>query len=499
MRTAANRAALQPLYGQIANILGRRYPVFGAVAMFILGSGICGGASSIGMLIAGRALQGVGAGGVNVLVEVVVCDLVPLRERGQYLALIFGLIALGTAGGPIFGGLIVNNTTWRWVFYLNLPLGSTALALLILFLDVHSNRDKVMNKLARIDWIGNVIFIAAVVAVLVPLSMAGSQYSWSSWHIIFPLVLGLGLGFPIFLLYEASRFCSEPTMPLHLFSNRTSLVAFLITFLHGIVTIWTVYFLPVYFQGVKSASPARSGVMLIPTFLIMLPFVAVSGKTLEKFGRYKPIHLIGCAIMTIGFGLFSTLDRHSSTAAWVIFQGIETAGVGLVVAALLPAVQAGLDESDTALSASTWSFIRSFGLVWGVAIPSAIFNERFDQLASRIDDPQVAAQLVGGKAYEHATKTFLDSLPSVALRDQTIGVFTNSVKQAWYVGIAFAGLAFLLVFFEKEIELRKGLETEFGLKEKRHAECGTVEGRPDPGAVAHSEDLEKDAEAISGG
>lgn len=430
------------------------------------------------MLIVGRAIQGVGAGGSNVLTEIIVCDLVPLRERGQYLAIIFGLIALGTAGGPIFSGLLVEYTTWRWIFYLNLPLGGTALGMLFLFLHVHRKRDKILIQLSRIDWIGNFIFVAAVVAVLIPLSMAGSQYSWTSWHIIVPLVIGLILGLPLFLLYEASKFCSEPMVPLRLFANRTTLIAFMLTFLHGVVTIWAIYFLPVYFQGVKAATPARSGVMLIPTFLMMLPFVIISGKLLEQYGRYKPVHIVGSTIMTVGFGLFSMLNGSSSTAAWVIFQGIETAGCGLLVAVLLPAVQAGLAESDTASSASTWAFIRSFGLVWGTAIPSAVFNNRVDHLAHRIEDPDTAAQLVGGKAYEHATKTFLNSLPSTSIRKEVIRVFTDSLKQVWYVGIAFAGLAFLLAFLEKEIEMRKELETEYGLKKKEETSPKPVEDGP---------------------
>ena len=195
------------------------------------------------MLLAGRAIQGVGASGISVLIEVIICDLLPLRERGQYLAIIFGLVALGTALGPVFGGLIVQYSSWRWVFYINLPVGGLALILLTAFLQV--NYDKETNFIARIkriDWIGNLIFIPSVVSILIALSWAGTKFAWSSFQIIVPLVLGL-LGLLVFLFYESSRFCVEPTMPLHLFTNRTSMTAFVLTFLHSLTTITgTAYF-----------------------------------------------------------------------------------------------------------------------------------------------------------------------------------------------------------------------------------------------------------------
>ncbi|KAL8727611.1 MAG: hypothetical protein Q9166_005919 [cf. Caloplaca sp. 2 TL-2023] len=469
--------AFQPLYGQLANVFGRRYPLIIATVIFTFGSGICGGASNIGMLVAGRALQGIGAGGVNVLIEIVVCDLVPLRERGNYLAIIFGLIALGTALGPVFGGLIVQYTSWRWVFYLNLPVGGAALAMLIAFLQVNYEKETTIKaKLKRIDWIGNAIFVASVVAVLIALSWAGTVYPWNTYRIIVPLVLGC-MGFVIFLLYEKSNFCVEPTMPVHLFSNRTSLTAFLLTFFHSVVTIWALYFLPVYFQGVLGSTPGRSGIQLLPTVLFLIPFAAMGGQLVARFGRYRPVHLAGYAIMVIGFGLFTLLSADSSTAEWVIYQGIEAAGAGLIIPALLPAVQAPLTDADTALATSTWAFVRSFGLVWGATIPAAIFNNRFDQLApSRIQDPAIVSIVSGGEAYQHATRIFLDSLPN-DVRVQVKSVFLASLRRTWQVAIGFAGLGFALVSLEKEIKLRQELDTDFGMKTKEKKEGESNGGR----------------------
>ncbi|KAI2882623.1 hypothetical protein CBS11852_9627 [Aspergillus niger] len=461
------QTAFQPLFGQIADIYGRRWPMIISTATFTLGSGLSGGASNIDMLIAGRLIQGIGAGGINVFIEIIVCDLLPLRERGRYLGLMFGLIAIGTTLGPLFGGLIVQYTTWRWVFYLNVPIGGAAMVTLFLFLHVKSDRTPdYLQRLKRIDWLGNTLFVLSMVSVLIALSWGGSQYPWSSFRVIVPLVLGFA-GFAIFLLYEASpKYCLNPTMPLHLFANRTSATAFGLTFLHSLSAIAVMYFLPVYFQAVLAASPSRSGVQLLPTILFMIPAAIIAGGLLSKLGRYRPSQHAGFAFMIIGFGLLTLLNAHASTGQWVGYQIPSAVGTGLALPVLLPAVQASLTEADTALSTSTWAFIRSFGLIWGATIPTAAFNNRVNALLGRVSDLSVAEQLRDGKAYEAATKAFMDSITDAVTRAQVVSVYVDAIKTVWYVSMAFAGLAFLLVIVEKEIPLRKELDTKFSMEEK---------------------------------
>ncbi|KAH9990389.1 major facilitator superfamily protein [Xylariaceae sp. FL0662B] len=466
---------LQPVFGQLANVFGRRYPLIICTALFTLGSGICGGANSIGMLIGGRVIQGMGASGIGVLVEIIICDLVPLRERGKYLAIVLGIVAFGTALGPFFGGLIIDHTTWRWVFYLNLPIGGTALVLLALFLQVNYDKDSSLSiRLTKIDWCGNLIFVASVSSLLIALSWAGSVYPWSSFRAIVPLVLG-AVGLIVFTFFEASRWAPQPMIPLHLFSNRTSASAFGLSFVHSILTMWTLYFLPVYFQGVLGSSPGYSGVQLLPTILALIPAAGLVGIVMSKLGRYRPIHHLGYAIMTISFGLFSLLNAGSSTGAWVGYQVVGAIGTGLLIPTLLPAVMAPLTDADTAQAAATWAFLRSFGITWGTAIPAAIFNTRFDELApQRITNPALVAELAGGEAYQHATSAFLSTLPTET-RDQFISVLVDSLQRSWLVAVGFAGLAFLLVIIEKEIPLRQELETEFGIAGKKTKEAGSGE------------------------
>lgn len=458
---------MQPMYGQLANIFGRRWPMLVATALFVLGSGVCGGANNIETLIAGRILQGIGASGTTVLTETIICDVVPLRERSKFLAIVMGMIFLGTALGPFFAGLIVQYSTWRWTFYLALPVGGAALLSLFFFLRVKYQKEtNLTTKISTIDWAGNVIFVAAITSVLIGLSWAGSLYAWSSFRVLVPLFVGIaGLG--MFTIFEGSRFAPNPTVPLHLFGNRTSVSVMIMTFFHGIITIWQLYFMPVYFQGVLGSSPSRSGIQILATVFAILPAAGIGGFLMTKMGRYKPIHYASWAITLVGLGLFSLLDSGSSTGAWVGFQIIYSMGAGMLVPTLLPALLAPLSESDTALGAATWSFVRSFGMVWGTAIPAAVFNTRSDQLAPKlIDNVTLRADIMGGKAYEHATSAFLGTL-SEAAREQIKQVFSRILRQTWLVSLAFAGMGLLAATLAREVPMRSELDTEYGMEERK--------------------------------
>ncbi|RAK75207.1 MDR family MFS transporter [Aspergillus fijiensis CBS 313.89] len=471
-------AAFQPLYGQLANVFGRRYPMIFSVVLFILGSGICGGASSAAMLIAGRAVQGVGGGGINMLIDLIICDLVPLTQRGAYIGLLFVVFAVGTSLGPFIGGAIVSNTTWRWVFYLNLPIGGLGLGLLILFLQVNYNREmSIGTKLKRLDYLGNLLLVGAIVSILIALSWGGTRYPWSSGHVLAPLIIGL-LGIPAFVLYQATPYVKEPTTPLRLFSNRTSIIAFFNTFMHGLLSFWILYMLPVYFQAVLQSSPERSGVQLLPTVISMIPVAGVSGAILSKTSNYKLLHIVGFALLTIGLGTFTVLGPGSSTAAWTLTQMVAAFGAGTIMPVLLPAVQAGLEEKDTATSTALWAFVRSFGIIWGLSVPAAIFNNQFDKYASSISDSTVRNMLSGGNAYSYASSATISSLPA-QVRSETIDVYSRSLRVVWQVSIGFSGLSFLLCFLEKNIKLRSHLETKYGLKEKE-AKDGSNGSSPPP-------------------
>lgn len=350
------------------------------------------------------------------------------------------------------------------VFYINLPISGVALVLLVLFLQVNYNKTTTFKeKVKRIDYVGNAILIAGIVSMLLALSWGGTIHAWSSYKVIVPLIMGF-LGMVLFHVWEALPWCIEPTVPPHIFSNRTTSTALVLAFIHNMLTFWIIYFLPLYFQAVLGSSSTISGVQLLPTAVLSVPFGIATGIIITKTGRYRPIHFIAFALMTVGLGLFTLLDKNSSAAKWVIFQMIAAVGMGLLLTGILPAVQVDLAEKDVGAATASYAFMRSYGAIWGISIPAAIFNSQFSSLSYRITDADVRESLSGGAAYSSVTSTVVNSFPPL-IKDEVVGVYTDSLKMVWQVAIAFAGLSFLLVFIEKEIKMRTTLETEYGIKE----------------------------------
>ncbi|KAI0412612.1 MFS general substrate transporter [Xylaria grammica] len=457
---------VQPLTGQLAGLFGRRHVALCVVALYTLGSGIAGGADGPAVLIAGRAVQGAGSGGMTAIMGIVISDLVPLRQRSSYQAILAMTYALGMAIGPVVGGAIVQNTTWRWVFYINLPVGGVSLSLLWLFLRVKWDKEtNTMDKLKRIDFAGNGVLVASAVSVLIALTWAGSVYPWSSYRVLIPLIIGL-VGLVGFFYLEGSAWVLEPVMPLRLFANRTSTVVFVNTFIISMLNYWIFFFLPLYFQTTQLSTPTRSGVQILPITLIAVPGAAIGAVALTKWGRYKLLHIIGFALLTTGLGSLSVLDKESGTAEWVGLQILPAIGAGMILDTLLPAFQAGVEELDSATAAASWSFVRSFGNIWGVAIPGVILNTYSSQYAADIiADPMARSSLQNGDTYSSATRDFVMSFPEPT-RSQVIEVFTRAISKVFLIGIAFPALSFILSFVEREVKLRTVLDTDFGLEDR---------------------------------
>ncbi|EON95629.1 putative efflux pump antibiotic resistance protein [Phaeoacremonium minimum UCRPA7] len=443
------QVAVLPLFGQASNVFGRRLLLLGAVALFTLGSGLSGAATNMRMLIAARTVQGLGGGGINLLIETIVTDIVALRERGKWMAIVQLGATIGATLGPFLGGLITDRSTWF------------TFAALFLFLRVNYERNiSWSSRFKRVDFYGNAIFVAAIAAVLIALTWGGTVYGWGTFHILVPLCLGF-FGVLLFTAFEwTPRLCPEPSFPRQIVSNRTSAAALGLTFLHAILAYWTYYFLPIYFQAVKGQSPMRSGVSTLPTFAGGLGFAVLGGVLLSVVGKYKPLQLAGFAAVTVSFGLFSLLDAKSSDAAWVCFQLISVIGGGGLVGILLPAVQAPLDESLVATATGVWSFARYFGCIWGVTIPAAIFNNESRRIGQSITNVEIASIMTGDRAYQHATAAFLNSIDDDAVRQQVISVFTGALQ--------------------KEIDLRTQLNTEFGIEDekKKDLENDTSDAAP---------------------
>ncbi|KAK4184058.1 major facilitator superfamily domain-containing protein [Podospora australis] len=472
-------AAFQPLMGQLANLFGRRWLALSVVAIFMLGSGICGGAKNGATLIAGRAVQGIGSGGILMTYDVIVSDLVPLRYRGNYIAIILLIYSIGTTTGALIGGVIVDNISWRWVFWINLPIGGASLLIIFFFLHVHHKKDLSWHvRLARIDWVGNSILIGGSVSMLIALTYAGTRYPWSSWQTLVPLLLGFASFFS-FWLFEASPFApADPVMPPRLFASRTSVIVGINTFLFTAVVYWAIFFLPVYFQAVQLLSPTRAGINVIPVSLLGVPAAAAAAAAVSKWGKYKAIHMTGFSLFTIGLGLFSRLGEDSPTYEWALYMVIGGIGGGLLLNTQLPAFQAPVSEDDQAAATGSWNFLRTLGGVWGVAIPAAIFANRVDALIAdgAVANPFAAAAMLGGGAYQYASAEFVHFFPNPDDQAQIRAVYRQAVQRVFLIGIAFSSFAWLLCLFEKDIPLRTVLVTEYGLKGGKSAVPAGTEG-----------------------
>ncbi|KAM5344957.1 hypothetical protein ACJ41O_010819 [Fusarium nematophilum] len=466
-----------PIFAQAANIYGRRSLTLLAVCVFTLGSGLCGGAHNTAMMVGGRAVQGIGGGGVLTMSEIVVCDMVSIRERGMYAGIIGGVWAIAAVVAPVMGGAFAQNISWRWIFYINLPIAGVALVALGLFLKLaRPPSGTLKQQMSRIDWGGSVLLICSVTAIVLALSWGGSGHPWSAWQTIVPLVIGLA-ALLAFFAYQGSPWLKEPTMPLRLFGNRTSSSLLIISFIHSLLLYWICYFLPVYFQAVKEASPTRSAVMLFPIACTSAPGGVAAGIAITQTGKYRLWHFSGFVLMSIACGLFTLLDEQSSMGRWVGFQILFGFGTGVVFTSTLPPILASLPDSDVAVATGAWTFIRNFGSIWGVAIPAAVFNNHVNHAAPRISDEGVRALLVDGGAYEHATQYFLRSLdPYPELKAEVVQTYLNGLKVVWQVSIAFCLLGFLLCFFVRSLTLRDELNTEYGLQEKTGStEMGSTE------------------------
>ncbi|KAK6614727.1 multidrug resistance protein fnx1 [Botrytis cinerea] len=409
--------AVQPFFGQISNIFGRRHPMIFSVALFALGSGITGGANSSAMFIAVRLVQGVGAGGMIMPIDLIVCDLVPLPERTTYLGIVLGHAL----------------TSWKWGFWIKLPVCAVTLAIIVPFLRVSWKKSPAWrHSLARIDYLGNAIFIASITSILLGLIQGGVNYPWASWRTILPIALG-------WIVFVQQDYCVEPTMPLRPFAHRTSATSQLGT------------------------SPLKSGIDILPINEFMIHSAGIAGALLTKTGKYKPLHSVGFSLLAIATGLFSTMTSTSTKAAWVSFQILAAIGIGFPLTTQLPAIQAVLPESDTAISTSIYSFIRSLGFIWGARIPSIIFNSRINATLESIPDADVRAAFADEGAYAYANN--VKELSGQPLH-QTLNLYANALRTVWYAGLAFSLLGLLVVFFFGEAcGYEETLNIEFGLED----------------------------------
>ncbi|KAI0411477.1 putative transporter [Xylaria grammica] len=457
--------AVMPLVGQTSNIFGRRMPMIISVILFAIGNALAGASVNAAMLIGARTVTGLGGGGIFVLNDLIISDLVPVRERAKYLGFRIAIATIATVIGPVLGGLL-TQVSWRWVFYINLPFSGISLLVMIPFLRLKHKREPTWARaLARVDFLGNAIFIGSIVSVLFALINGGTTYPWSSPDILAPLIVGFA-GWALFHVHQASSICKEPSVPPLIFGNRTSVICLILTFLSNALLEWVVYFLPIYFQSLKNTTPLQSGVDVLPFSLIYVPLAVITGGLLTKFGKFKPVHWVGFAATSLGCGLLSILYHNSPTVAWVFYQVILSIGAGCTLISILPVIQASLPESYAATATGTFNFVRNFGFIWGITLPSIIFTAKVNQNLHLVQSAEVRQLLSNGAAYGYAGIGAIGKL-SPKIQTQVHHTYYAALSTLWQVAAGLGALAFLLVFGEKSLELRMGLETDFGMEEEK--------------------------------
>jgi EmrB/QacA subfamily drug resistance transporter len=428
-----------PLYGKLGDQYGRKKLLQSAIVLFLIGSVLCGISQNMTELIGFRALQGLGGGGLMVLTMAVLGDIFSPRERGRYQGYFGGVFGVSTVVGPLLGGFFVDNLSWRWIFYVNLPIGAIALA--VIAIAFHARTDHVRHS---IDYLGAAVLAGGLSAIVLFSSLGGTTYAWGSTTIVLLIIAGIGL-LVVFPFVE--RRAAEPILPLELFHNRVFVVTSAIGFIVGLALFGAITYLPLYLQVVKGHSPTSSGLTLVPLMAGLLVTSILSGQLISRYGRYKPFPIIGAAIMVVGVFLLSRLNVETPLWKTIVAMVILGLGLGMVMQVLVLAAQNSVQHRLLGVATSGATMFRGIGGSIGVAGFGAIFANRLRT--------ELAAKFPGGAHIPaQANPEVVKHLPA-AVHTPYIEAFAAALQPVFLTATGIIVFAFLLTWLLREVPLRQ--------------------------------------------
>jgi EmrB/QacA subfamily drug resistance transporter len=435
--------ASTPLWGKISDLYGRRLIFQVAIGIFLVGSGLSGLSQNMTELISFRALQGVGGGGLFAIALSIIGDVIPPRERGRYQGYFGAVFGVSSVAGPLLGGWLTDGPGWRWIFYINLPVGLAALVITSMVL-----RMPVTRREHRIDYLGAATIVAAVSCLLLYLDWRGNDYGWTD-----PLALVLLAGFlllsVVFVLIELRT--PEPIIPMRLFRNAVFSVGNIYGFLAGVAMFGAIIFLPIYLQAVKGFSPTASGLALLPAIVGIFSTSITSGQLITRTGRYKLYPIIGGAVLTFAMFLLSRLAVDTPFWQVALYEYLFGAGLGFTLQTIVTAIQNAVEFRDMGAATSSATFFRQMGGSIGAAVFGAVLSSRLVHYLA-----QAGVQPAAGAPGVDANNVQAIQRLTGPVRDLVLGAFTNALDDVFLVGVPFIVLAFLVSLFLKEIPLRAG-------------------------------------------
>ncbi|MEV8396929.1 MDR family MFS transporter [Streptomyces niveus] len=451
-------AASTPIWGKIGDMYGRKKIFLLSIVIFLIGSALSGMAQDMGQLIGFRAIQGLGAGGLMVGVMAIIGDLIPPRERGKYQGMMAGVMALAMIGGPLVGGTITDHLGWRWSFYINLPLGAVALAMIVTVLHLPA----VERTKSKVDYLGAALLTVGITSIVLVTTWGGTEYAWSSAVIMELIAIGV-VTLTAFVYVQTKA--PEPILPLHIFRNRNFSLMQVIGFLTGFVMFGAVLFLPLYQQSVQGASATNSGLLLLPMLLSMMVVSLIAGRVTTNTGKYKIFPIMGSALMVVGLFLLAQMDIETSRLTSGVYMAVLGAGMGFLMQITMLVAQNSAEPRDMGVASSSTTLFRTLGSSFGVAIMGALFTSKVqEEMAARGGDAvtQKSAQLDAAS---------LAKLPDAAREAYQIAV-SSGTHVAFVLAGSVAVIGFLAAFFVKEVPLRGAGPEKAGAAGKGAAPSG---------------------------